>query len=107
MLPTADNHRVVLKQEKTDYIHATFVNVSRYSHAVYCIIVTLPNDIYTQGYKHKKAFIIAQSPIENTVEDFWKMIVERECTAVVVLCALEEDGQVSKTSYIAKLCATP
>ena len=28
MLPVADNHRVVLKQEESDYIHATFVNVS-------------------------------------------------------------------------------
>ena len=98
MLPTADNYRVVLKQEKSDYIHATFVNVGRYIHAVYYIIVTLPNDIYTQGYKHKKAFIIAQSPMENTVEDFWKMIVERECTAVIMLCALEEAEQVSKAS---------
>ena len=31
ILPTADNHRVVLKQEESDYIHATFVNVSEYS----------------------------------------------------------------------------
>ena len=33
MLLTADNHRVVLKQEESaaDYIHATFVNVSEYS----------------------------------------------------------------------------
>ena len=72
---------------------------------VYCIVVTL--HIIPQGYKHKKAFIVAQSPMENTVKDFWTMIVERKCTAVVMLCMLDEDEQVSKASYIAKLCATP
>ena len=92
----ADNHRVLLRQEDSDYIHASFVNVSTQVlvHAVllhvHCIILS-----HVQGYKHKKAFIIAQSPMENTVKDFWKMIVERECTAVVMLCGFEEDGQVS------------
>ena len=47
-----------------------------------------------KGYKHKKAFIVAQSPMESTSRDFWKMIVERECKAVVMLCNLEEDEQV-------------
>ena len=99
ILPTADNHRVVLKQKESDYIHATFVNVSEYSQCtVSCYITCHDQMTYTQGYKHKKAFIIAQNPMENTIEDFWKMIVERECTVVVMLCALEENGQVSKAS---------
>ena len=57
--------------------------------ASYCLV---------QGYKHKKAFIVAQSPMESTAKDFWKMIVERECTAVVMLCGFEEDGQVSMSN---------
>ena len=40
--------------------------------------------------------------MESTVKDFWKMIVERECTAVVMLCGLEEDEQVK----LIKLCLT-
>ena len=40
MLLTADNHQVVMKQEESDYIHATFVNVNG---CMYCIIVTFPN----------------------------------------------------------------
>ena len=35
ILPKADNHRVVLKQEESDYIHATFVNVSGRMHILY------------------------------------------------------------------------
>ena len=37
---------------------------------------------------------MAQSPMESTTRDFWKMIVERECRAVVMLCGLEEDKNV-------------
>ena len=44
----------------------------------------------TQGYKQKKGFIIAQNPMENTVRDFVKMIYERECGVVVMLCGCEE-----------------
>ena len=45
---------------------------------------------------------MAQSPMESTTRDFWKMIVERECRAVVMLCGLEEDGNVC---YKCKLIA--
>uniref|UniRef100_A0A1X7TAG7 Protein-tyrosine-phosphatase n=1 Tax=Amphimedon queenslandica TaxID=400682 RepID=A0A1X7TAG7_AMPQE len=42
------------------------------------------------GYREKRAFIIAQSPMENTVRDFWKMIVDYKVSAIVMLCG-EED----------------
>ena len=48
-----------------------------------------------QGYREKRAFIIAQSPMENTVRDFWKMIVDYKVSAIVMLCGLEESGKVS------------
>ena len=37
---------------------------------------------------------MAQSAMESTTRDFWKMIVERECRVAVMLCGLEEDGNV-------------
>uniref|UniRef100_A0A1X7TQ11 Protein-tyrosine-phosphatase n=1 Tax=Amphimedon queenslandica TaxID=400682 RepID=A0A1X7TQ11_AMPQE len=43
-----------------------------------------------QGYREKRAFIIAQSPMENTVRDFWKMILDYKVSAIVMLCG-EED----------------
>ena len=48
--------------------------------------------MHAQGYKQRKAFIIAQSPMMNTVGDFVKMLYERECGVVVMLCGCEEGG---------------
>ena len=43
---------------------------------------------------------MAQSPMESTTRDFWKMIMERECRVVVMLCGLEEDKNVHFTTAI-------
>ena len=77
----------MLKQGHPDYINASFVNV-RHSSA----FVTVPH--YFQSYKHKRAFIVTQNPMKNTSEDFWKMIVERDCRAIVMLNPLQENGEV-------------
>ncbi len=47
-----------------------------------------------QGYKHQKAYIIAQNPLDSTVRNFWKVIYDRKCAAVVMLTPLSENGQV-------------
>jgi len=39
---------------------------------------------YVDGYKQKKAFINAQGPLDETVEDFWSMIWQ-ECTVVIAM----------------------
>ncbi|XP_019857589.1 PREDICTED: receptor-type tyrosine-protein phosphatase epsilon-like [Amphimedon queenslandica] len=66
-----DNYRVPLKGEHPDYINAVFIN----------------------GYKEKKAFIIAESPMFNTARNFWKMIDDRNVTAIVMLCHEKEIDQ--------------
>ena len=38
---------------------------------------------------------MAQSPMQNTIRDFWKMIHDRQCASVVMLCEVIEDGNVS------------
>ena len=50
--------------------------------------------IYAQGYKQQRAFIIAQSPMESTARDFWKMVYDRKCGVIVMLCDLVEGGKV-------------
>ena len=45
-----------------------------------------------QGYKQRKGFIIAQSPMVTTVKEFVRMLYERECGVVVMLCGCEEGG---------------
>ena len=47
-----------------------------------------------QGYKQQRAFIIAQSPMQSTAADFWKMIHDRKCGVIVMLCDPVENGQV-------------
>ena len=53
---------------------------------------------YVQGYKQNRSFIVAQSPMENTVRDFWRMIFNQRCATIVMLCELVENNQV--ISYI-------
>ena len=63
------------------------------------ISVSMNISVLLQGYKQKRAFIIAQSPMESTARDFWKMVHDRKCGVIVMLCDLVEDGQVA-TLYI-------
>ena len=39
--------------------------------------------------------IIAQSPMENTVNDFWRMVMQYRVSAIVMCCGLTEEGEVS------------
>ncbi len=50
-----------------------------------------------QGYKKKKAFIIAQGPLINTCGDFWQMIHQYKCKTIVMLSEVIEYNQVSLT----------
>ena len=55
--------------------------------------------VFTQGYKHKRAFIVAESPMQSTVRNFWKMIYERNCAVVVMTSDLIEGGQEASVQY--------
>ena len=81
-----ENWRVPLKHSSR-YIHASFVNVSS-THVQFIITSVV---IAAQGYREKKTFIIAQSPLKNTVEDFLRMVVDYKVAVIVTLCCLEED----------------
>ena len=47
-----------------------------------------------QGYRQKKAYIATQGPLPHTVNDFWRMVWEREVKCIVMLCRTEEKGEV-------------
>ena len=67
-----DHSRVKLTPQDdihTDFIHANFMN----------------------GYNCEKEYIAAQGPLENTVDDFWRMIWEYRCGTIVMLTKCMEN----------------
>ena len=40
-----------------------------------------------------------QSPMADTVNEFWKMIVKIQCPTIVMLCDLVESNQVKHSLY--------
>ncbi len=78
MLPDVtclDQHRVVLDDgEGDDYIHASYVSPQADDRP--------PNVICTQG------------PTEETTGDFYRMIRQEQCRAIIMLCQTHEDNRV-------------
>ena len=55
--------------------------------------------VFIQGYKHKRAFIVAEGPMQSTVRNFWKMVYDRNCAVVVMTLGLIERGQEASAQY--------
>ena len=74
-------------------------------------------DWYLQGYRQRGAYIATQAPMENTVNDFWRMIWDYQSRSIVMLCKMKEDGKVKlmavslqqplRTVYMFRSHATP
>ncbi len=47
-----------------------------------------------QGYKQKKAYIIAENPMDITVPDMLTVLYSAKIGAVVMLSSIEENGMV-------------
>ena len=53
------------------------------------------NASYIDGYRYRNAYIATQGPLNETVEDFWRMLWEHNSTIVVMLTKQREMGRVS------------
>ena len=67
--------------EGSDYINASFID----------------------GYRYRNAYIATQGPLNETVEDFWRMLWEHNSTIVVMLTKLREMGRVSQEYDLIKI----
>ncbi|KAK6735058.1 hypothetical protein RB195_018326 [Necator americanus] len=61
----------------TDYIHANWIRF--------------------EG--HDKVFIATQAPLENTIEDFWRMVFQEGCPNIINLTKIIENGKIKSSQY--------
>ncbi|XP_022796916.1 receptor-type tyrosine-protein phosphatase alpha-like [Stylophora pistillata] len=68
-----DTARVMLRSSEPneDYINASFVD----------------------DYSRRNAYILTQAPLNNTVDDFWRMISQYDIGTVVMLNSLKEEKE--------------
>ncbi|XP_050191764.1 receptor-type tyrosine-protein phosphatase eta isoform X7 [Myiozetetes cayanensis] len=57
------------------------------------------NANYMPGYNSKKAFIAAQGPLPNTIDDFWQMIWEKNIYSIVMLTKCMEQARTKCEQY--------
>lgn len=52
------------------------------------------NANFIKGASGSPAYIASQGPLPNTVNDFWRMVVECEVQVIVMACNAQESGKV-------------
>lgn len=62
-----DRNRVIL-QPVPGVGHSTYINAS-----------------FIEGYDNSESFIITQDPLDNTIGDFWRMVLEQGVNTIVMI----------------------
>ncbi|XP_054710382.1 receptor-type tyrosine-protein phosphatase T-like [Uloborus diversus] len=74
-----DRCRVVLQSGKneSDYINASYVD----------------------GYRRPREYIVTQGPLDNTIDDFWRMVWQENSPVIVMVTDLVENGKKKCAKY--------
>uniref|UniRef100_A0A336K031 CSON011467 protein n=2 Tax=Culicoides sonorensis TaxID=179676 RepID=A0A336K031_CULSO len=51
------------------------------------------NAVFVDGYTKPKEYIVTEWPLKSTLGEFWSLIYDQECAAVVVLCQPPHNSQ--------------
>ncbi|XP_063439230.1 tyrosine-protein phosphatase 99A-like isoform X4 [Mytilus trossulus] len=51
------------------------------------------NATFLQGYTKTNEFILTQHPMESTIDDFWRMVWDKNCSVIVLLSDIVDDEQ--------------
>lgn len=57
---------------------------------LFCILQCMMS-YFLQGYKQRNAYIATQGPLQNTVNDVWRMLYEFKSRTLVMLCNMNEN----------------
>ncbi|XP_078459391.1 receptor-type tyrosine-protein phosphatase C isoform X2 [Lampetra planeri] len=57
------------------------------------------NASFMDGYHKQKSIIATQNPLPDTVSDFWLMVVQQNCSHIVMLSELSEGGKEQSAHY--------
>lgn len=76
-----DDSRVVLQKLKNDP-HSDYINAS-----------------YVDGYEKGVRYICTQGPLENTIEDFWRMVWQEDVNVISMTANIIENGKKKCEKY--------
>lgn len=94
--------------EGSDYINASFIDVSTAKlsfilnfflfssciESISQIVNSKIHCVFLQGYRQRCAYIATQGPLQDTVDDFWRMLMEQNSNIIVMLTQLHEGDRV-------------
>ncbi|XP_057318432.1 tyrosine-protein phosphatase non-receptor type 9-like [Microplitis mediator] len=98
-IPCWDHSRVILIPPSAKY---------NYNHTDPSQITLTPTEIpstyihanFVSGFKERKKFICCQAPKKNTVENFWRMVLEQDSHIIVSLTKTDKGGFVCSEYWI-------